>query len=116
MDHYADDLAELLGQLDVRDAALVGFSPAAARVARYIGRHGNARVRKAALVSAVPPIMVKTARIRVGCPSRIRWFPQAFVADRRAVFRDVPSGPFFGYNRPGAKPSQGAIDFWCCRG
>jgi non-heme chloroperoxidase len=117
MDHYADDLAELLDQLDVRDATLVGFSTGGGEVARYIGRHGTSRLRKAALVSAVPPIMVKTDSNPGGLPLEVfDGFRKAFLADRAQFFRDVPSGPFFGYNRPGAKPSQGAIDFWWLQG
>ncbi|MFC5578059.1 alpha/beta fold hydrolase [Lysobacter niabensis] len=117
MDHYADDLAELLEKLDVRDATLVGFSTGGGEVARYIGRHGTSRLRKAALVSAVPPLMVKTDRNPGGLPIEVfDGFRKAFLADRAQFFRDVPSGPFFGYNRPGAKPSQGAIDFWWLQG
>jgi non-heme chloroperoxidase len=117
MDHYADDLAELLEQLDVRDATLVGFSTGGGEVARYIGRHGTSRLRKAALVSAVPPLMVRTDHNPGGLPIEVfDGFRKAFLADRAQFFRDVPSGPFFGYNRPGAKPSQGAIDFWWLQG
>ena len=118
MDHYADDLAELLDSLDVKDATLIGFSTGGGEVARYIGRHGTRRVKKAALVSAVPPIMVKTDKpIRAACRSRYSTASaRRFLADRAQFFRDVPSGPFFGYNRPGAKPSQGAIDFWWLQG
>ena len=117
MDHYADDLAELLTQLDVRDATLVGFSTGGGEVARYIGRHGTARVARAVLVSAVPPLMLKTEANPGGLPLEVfDGFRKAFLADRAQFFRDVPSGPFFGYNRPGAKPSQGAIDFWWLQG
>jgi non-heme chloroperoxidase len=117
MDHYADDLAELLDSLDVNDATLIGFSTGGGEVARYIGRHGTRRVKKAALVSAVPPIMVKTDKNPGGLPIEVfDGFRKAFLADRAQFFRDVPSGPFFGYNRPGAKPSQGAIDFWWLQG
>jgi len=117
MDHYADDLAELLDSLDVKDATLIGFSTGGGEVARYIGRHGTGRIRKAALVSAVPPIMVKTDKNPGGLPIEVfDGFRKAFLADRAQFFRDVPSGPFFGYNRPGAKPSQGAIDFWWLQG
>lgn len=117
MDHYADDLAELLEQLDVRDATLVGFSTGGGEVARFIGRHGTSRLRKAALVSAVPPLMVKTDANPGGLPLEVfDGFRKAFLADRAQFFRDVPSGPFFGYNRPGAKPSQGSIDFWWLQG
>ncbi|QNP39528.1 alpha/beta fold hydrolase [Lysobacter solisilvae (ex Woo and Kim 2020)] len=117
MDHYADDLAELLDHLDVRDAVLVGFSTGGGEVARYIGRHGTRRLRKAALVSAVPPLMVKTEANPGGLPIAVfDGLRKAFLADRSQFFRDVPSGPFFGYNRPGAKPSQGVIDAWWLQG
>jgi non-heme chloroperoxidase len=117
MDQYADDLAELLEHLDVRDATLIGFSTGGGEVARYIGRHGTKRVRKAGLISAVPPLMVKTDQNPDGVPlSVFDGFRQAFLADRSQFFRDVASGPFFGYNRPGAKPSQGVIDFWWLQG
>ncbi|HJW47135.1 MAG TPA: alpha/beta hydrolase [Lysobacter sp.] len=117
MDHYADDLAELLDSLAVKDATLIGFSTGGGEVARYIGRHGTTRVKKAALISAVPPLMVKTDKNPGGLPIEVfDGFRKAFLADRAQFFRDVPSGPFFGYNRPGAKPSQGAIDFWWLQG
>jgi non-heme chloroperoxidase len=117
MDHYADDLAELLDSLDVKDATLIGFSTGGGEVARYIGRHGTRRVKKAALISAVAPIMVKTDKNPGGLPIEVfDGFREALLADRAQFFRDVPSGPFFGYNRPGAKTSQGAIDFWWLQG
>ncbi len=117
MDQYADDLAELLDHLDVRDATVIGFSTGGGEVARYIGRHGTARVKKAGLISAVPPLMVKTEANPQGVPLEVfDGFRKAFLADRSQFFRDVASGPFFGYNRPGATPSQGVIDFWWLQG
>ena len=114
MDTYADDLARLMDTLDLKNAVLVGFSAGGGEVARYIGRHGSKRLAKAALVSAVPPLMLKTAAnpgglaidvfdgIRVGS-----------LADRSKFYQELASGPFFGFNRPRAKISQGAIDrFW----
>lgn len=114
MDTYADDLAQLLDQLDVRGAALFGFSTGGGEVARYIGRHGTARVAKAGLIAAVPPLMVQTEANPGGLPlSVFDGIRAASLADRSQLYRDVASGPFFGYNRPGAKASQGVIDaFW----
>lgn len=114
MDTYADDLAELLNSLDIKDATLIGHSTGGGEVARYIGRHGTARVAKAVLVGAVPPIMVKTEANPGGLP--LEFFDgirAASLADRSQLYKDLASGPFFGFNRPGAKVSQGMIDsFW----
>lgn len=114
MDTYADDLAALLDHLDVRSATLVGFSTGGGEVARYLGRHGPARVAKVALVSAVPPIMVKTPSNPDGLPlSVFDGLRSRSIEDRSLLYRDLASGPFYGYNRPGAQPSQGVIDaFW----
>jgi non-heme chloroperoxidase len=114
MNTYADDLAALLDHLDVRGASLFGFSTGGGEVARYIGRHGTARVAKAGLIAAVPPLMVQTEANPGGLPlSVFDGIRAASLADRSQLYRDVASGPFFGYNRPGAKPSQGVIDaFW----
>jgi non-heme chloroperoxidase len=114
MDTYADDLAQLLDLLDVRDAALFGFSTGGGEVARYIGRHGTGRVAKAGLISAVPPLMLKTDSNPGGLPiSVFDGIRAGSIADRSQLYKDIASGPFFGYNRPGAKPSQGVIDaFW----
>ena len=114
MNTYADDLSELIEALDLKGVALVGFSAGGGEVARYIGRHGTARVAKAALISAVAPLMLKTAANPGGLPmeafDKIR---QAALADRSQLYRDLASGPFFGANRAGAKVSQGMIDaFW----
>ncbi|MDD0841236.1 alpha/beta fold hydrolase [Pseudomonas sp. Gutcm_11s] len=114
MDTYADDLAQLLEHLDVRGASLFGFSTGGGEVARYIGRHGTSRVAKAGLIAAVPPLMVQTEANPGGLPiSVFDGIRAASIADRSQLYKDVASGPFFGYNRPGAKPSQGVIDaFW----
>nr|WP_059392943.1 alpha/beta hydrolase [Pseudomonas toyotomiensis] len=114
MNTYADDLAALLDHLDVRGASLFGFSTGGGEVARYIGRHGTARVAKAGLIAAVPPLMVQTEANPGGLPlSVFDGIRAASLADRSQLYRDVASGPFFGYNRPGAKTSQGVIDaFW----
>jgi len=114
MDTYADDLAALLEGLDVRDAILVGFSTGGGEVARYIGRHGQKRVAKAALISSVPPLMLKTAANPGGLPIEVfDGIRAASIADRSQLYKDLAGGPFFGANRAGAKVSQGMIDsFW----
>lgn len=114
MNTYADDLATLIETLDLRDAIVIGFSTGGGEVARYIGRHGTARVAKAGLISAVPPLMVKTPANPDGLPIEVfDGLRAASIADRSQLYKDLASGPFFGYNRPGAKPSQGVIDaFW----
>jgi non-heme chloroperoxidase len=114
MDHYADDLAELIETLDLRDVILAGFSTGGGEVARYVGRHGSGRVAKIALISAVPPLMLKTAANPGGLPMEVfDGLRAASIADRSKLYRDLASGPFFGFNRANAKPSQGMIDsFW----
>lgn len=114
MDHYADDLADVIKTLDLKDVTLVGFSTGGGEVARYIGRHGTDRVKKAALVSAVPPLMLKTADNPGGLPIEVfDGLRKASLENRSQLYLDIASGPFFGYNRPGATPSQGAIQsFW----
>ena len=113
MDTYADDLAELVEALDVEDAVHVGHSTGGGEVARYIGRHGTKRVAKAVLISAVPPLMLKTSANPGGLPMEAFDQLRASVqADRSQFFRDL-SAPFYGANRPGAKVSQGLRDsFW----
>jgi len=106
MDHYADDLAALTAHLDLKDAIHVGHSTGGGEVAHYLGRHGESRVKKAVLISAVPPLMVKTAANPGGLPKEVFDGFQAQVATNRSQFyRDVAAGPFYGYNRPGAKPA-----------
>jgi non-heme chloroperoxidase len=114
MDHYADDLAAVIETLDLQDVTLVGFSTGGGEVARYIGRHGTSRVRKAVLVSAVPPLMLKTASNPGGLPIEVfDGLRKASLDNRSQLYLDLASGPFFGFNRPGAKPSQGLIQsFW----
>ena len=114
MDTYADDLAQLIELLDLKDAVLFGFSTGGGEVARYIGRHGTGRVAKAGLISAVPPLMLKTEANPGGLPIEVfDGIRQASLADRSQLYIDLASGPFFGFNKPGAKPSQGMIDwFW----
>ena len=113
MDTYADDLAALVETLDLKDAIHVGHSTGGGEVARYIGRHGTARVAKAVLIGAVPPLMLKTDANPGGLPIEVFDEIRAGVlADRSQFFKDL-SGPFYGANRPGAKVSQGLRDaFW----
>ena len=113
MDTYADDLAALMETLDLKDATLVGHSTGGGEVARYIGRHGSKRVSKAVLIASVPPLMLKTKNNPGGLPISV--FDQiraGVVADRSQFFKDL-SIPFYGYNKPGAKISEGVRDsFW----
>jgi non-heme chloroperoxidase len=113
MDTYADDLAALTEALDLKDAMHVGHSTGGGEVARYIGRHGTKRVAKAVLISAVPPLMQKTEKNPGGLPmSAFDELRAAVLADRSQFFMDL-SMPFYGYNKPGAKISQGVRDsFW----
>ncbi|HGM5550413.1 TPA: alpha/beta fold hydrolase [Pseudomonas putida] len=114
MDHYADDLAAVITTLDLKDVTLVGFSTGGGEVARYIGRHGTDRVKKAALISAVPPMMLKTEDYPGGLPIEVfDGLRTASLANRSQLYRDIAAGPFFGFNRDGANVSQGLIDsFW----
>src|SRR5512133_52857 len=110
MNTYADDLATLMDTLDLMNAGLVGFSAGGGEVARYIGRHGTKRLAKAVLVSAVPPLMLKTSANPGGLPVEV--FDKmrlGSIADRSQLYKDLASGPFFGANRPGTKVSQGMI-------
>jgi non-heme chloroperoxidase len=113
MDTYADDLAELVRQLDLANAVHVGHSTGGGEVARYIGRHGSKRVAKAVLIGAVPPLMLKTPANPGGLPIDVfDGIRQGVLADRSQFFKDL-SLPFYGYNRPGAKISEGVRDsFW----
>lgn len=113
MDTYADDLAALAQALDLKDAVHVGHSTGGGEVARYIGRHGSSRVAKAVLISAVPPLMLKTDANPGGLPIDVFDGIRAnTLADRSQFFKDLPAA-FYGYNRPGAKPSDGVRDsFW----
>ncbi|MEW5853315.1 MAG: alpha/beta hydrolase [Myxococcota bacterium] len=113
MDTYADDLAALIEKLDLRDVTLVGHSTGGGEVARYIGRHGTSRVKKAVLVGAVPPTMLKTAANPGGLPIDVfDGIRRSLLADRSQFYWDL-SGPFFGANRPGANVSRGVRDqFW----
>lgn len=117
MDHYADDLATLTEHLDLHDAIHVGHSTGGGEVVRYLARHGESRVSKAALISAVPPLMVQTDANPLGLPKSVFDGLQAQLASSRARFyRDLPSGPFYGFNRPGVESSEGIIGNWWRQG
>jgi non-heme chloroperoxidase len=117
MDHYADDLATVINTLDLKDITVVGFSTGGGEVARYIGRHGTGRVKKAVLISAVPPFMLKTTDNPGGVPVEVfDGLRRGQLENRAQLFSDVASGPFYGYNRPGAKPNQALIDSWRAQG
>jgi len=113
MDGYADDLADLIEALDLRDITMVGHSTGGGEVARYIGRHGTKRVAKAVLIAAVPPIMLKSAANPEGLPIELfDGLRSALVKDRSQTYKEFAS-QFFGANRPGAQVSQGTLDqFW----
>jgi non-heme chloroperoxidase len=117
MDHYADDLAQVLDALDLKNAILIGFSTGGGEVARYVGRHGTRRVAKLGLISAVPPLMLKTADNPGGLPLEVfDGIRAASLKDRSQFYLDLASGPFYGFNRPGAKASQGLINAWWMQG
>jgi non-heme chloroperoxidase len=121
MDTYADDLMSLTEQLDLKNAIHVGHSTGGGEVAHYIGRHGagraKGRVAKAVLIGAVPPIMVKNAANPGGLPLDVfDGYRAALLADRPQLFLDIASGPFYGFNRPGAHVSEGIIRNWWRQG
>jgi len=117
MDHYADDLAAVTEHLDLKDAIHVGHSTGGGEVVRYLARHGESRVSKAALISAVPPLMLKTEANPLGLPKEVFDGFQVQVAEHRAQFyHDLPAGPFYGFNRPGVKSSEGVIGNWWRQG
>lgn len=117
MDTYAADVAALAAKLDLRDAIHVGHSTGGGEVTRYVAKHGKGRVARAVLISAVPPVMVKSATNPGGTPLEVfDGFRAAHVANRAQFFLDVASGPFYGFNRPGARVSEGLIRNWWRQG
>jgi non-heme chloroperoxidase len=117
MDHYADDLAAVIAHLDVTDAVHIGHSTGGGEVTRYIARHGESRVAKAVLISSVPPLMVQTEANPEGLPKSVFDGFQTQVAARRSEFyRELASGPFYGFNRPGRDPSEAIIENWWRQG
>ena len=117
MDHYADDLAALTSHLDLKNAVHVGHSTGGGEVVHYIARHGESRVEKAVIISAVPPLMVKTPANPGGLDKAVFDDLQAQLATNRSQFYyDLAAGPFYGFNRPGAKVSQATILNWWRQG
>jgi non-heme chloroperoxidase len=112
-DTFADDLADLLEKLDLKDVTLVGHSMGGGEITRYIGRHGNSRVKKAVIIGGIPPVMLKSDKNPGGLPMSVfDGIRAGLVADRSQFYKDV-SMPFYGYNKPDAKPSEGVRDaFW----
>ncbi|MBO0144599.1 alpha/beta hydrolase [Agrobacterium sp. Ap1] len=117
MDTYAADVAALAEALDLRDAIHVGHSTGGGEVTRYVARHGKGRVAKAVLVSAIPPVMVKSADNPGGTPIEVfDGYRAALAANRAQLYLDIASGPFYGFNRPGAKIAEGTIRNWWRQG
>jgi non-heme chloroperoxidase len=117
MDHYADDLAALTSHLALNNAIHVGHSTGGGEVVHYLARHGESGVVKAAIISAVPPLMVKTPANPNGLPKDVfDGFQAQLAANRSQFYRDVAAGPFYNYNRPGAKPSEAVIENWWRQG
>ncbi len=117
MDHYADDLAAVTEHLNLKNAIHVGHSTGGGEVVRYLARHGEKGVAKAALISAVPPLMVQTAANPGGLPKKVfDEFQEQTATNRAQFFRDVAAGPFYGFNRPSRKPQEGIIQNWWRQG
>jgi len=117
MDHYAADVAAVVAHLDLRDAVHIGHSTGGGEVASYVARHGKGRVAKAVLIGAVPPIMLKTPANPGGLPMEVfDGLRSALAANRAQFYLDLPTGPFYGFNRPGAQVHQGVIENWWRQG
>jgi len=117
MDTYAADVAELMAHLNIRNAVHIGHSTGGGEVARYVARHGRGRVAKAVLIGAVAPIMLRTAKNPGGLPMEVfDGLRKALAQNRSQFYRDFPSGPFYGFNRPGAKVSEAIVENWWRQG
>ncbi|MBB4440762.1 non-heme chloroperoxidase [Rhizobium esperanzae] len=117
MDTYAADVAALAEALDLRDAVHIGHSTGGGEVTRYVARHGKSRVAKAVLISAIPPVMVKSDKNPGGLPIEVfDGYRAALAANRAQLYLDIASGPFYGFNRPGATVSEGTIRNWWRQG
>jgi len=117
MDHYAADAAAVVAHLDLRNAVHIGHSTGGGEATHYVARHGKGRVAKLVLIGAVPPLMLKTAANPGGLPLEVfDGFRQQLAANRAQFYRDIASGPFYGFNRAGAKISQPVIDNWWRQG
>ena len=117
MDHYASDVASMIDHLDVRDAIHIGHSTGGGEVARYVARHGKDRVAKLVLIGSVPPLMLKTGANPGGLPiEAFDGLRSQLARNRSQFYRDFPSGPFYGYNRPGTEPSEAVIANWWRQG
>ncbi len=113
MDHYAADAAAVVEHLDLRNAVHIGHSTGGGQATRYVARHGKGRVAKLVLIGAVPPLMLKIPANPGGLPREVfDGFRQQLAANRAQFYLDIASGPFYGFNRPGAKVSQGVIQNW----
>jgi non-heme chloroperoxidase len=117
MDHYADDLLAVVEHLDLSGAIHIGHSTGGGEVVRYLARHGQSRASKAVIIAAVPPLMVQTPDNPGGLPKEVfDNFQQQVATNRAQFYRDIPAGPFYGYNRAGATPSEGIIQNWWRQG
>jgi non-heme chloroperoxidase len=117
MDHYADDLAALTAHLDLKNVIHVGHSTGGGEVVHYVARHGESRVAKAAIISAVPPLMVKTAANPGGLPNEVfEDFQRQLAANRSKFYRDIAAGPFYNYDRPGTPACEATIQNWWRQG
>jgi non-heme chloroperoxidase len=117
MDHYADDLAAVTAHLNLKNAIHVGHSTGGGEVIHYLARHGDSGVAKAAIISAVPPLMLKTAANPLGLPkSAFDDLQTQLAANRSLFYRDIASGPFYNFNRPGVKPLEAVIQNWWRQG
>jgi non-heme chloroperoxidase len=117
MSTYAADVAELTAALDLRNAIHIGHSTGGGEVARYVARHGQGRVAKAVLVSAIPPVMLKSEKNPGGLPIEVfDDLRKQLAANRAQFYRDVPAGPFYGFNRPGVQAIEGVVNNWWRQG